>query len=89
MSGWLANLSNLHVRLATLFERVDKQSGDIHGLALDVKEAATRIAHLEGKLANSLNSEVLKELGELRDRLAKVEVEMQRIRDASLEQIGR
>ncbi|MCH7795707.1 MAG: hypothetical protein IH900_11320 [Proteobacteria bacterium] len=77
--GWFSKLSELHIKLATLFERLDGLSNNVDGLARDLGETARRVARVEGAIANSATPEILRQLNMLFERMAAIEERLGRI----------
>lgn len=74
--SWWKTLSDAHVKFATVFERLDRMSTAHADLEEDVTDAHTRIARLEGAVANSSNPELIRQLSELSMRVALLEMQL-------------
>ena len=84
--GWLSKLSELHVKLATLFDRYEVVAKNVEGLAENLNETAHRVARVEGVVANSLNSEILRRLDVITDRINELDQRLQEIEiDSSID----
>jgi hypothetical protein len=77
--GWLSKLSELHIKCATLFERIGGLSDTIEGLAGDLHDVSVRIGRVEGAIINSSTPEVLRQLADLQSRVSGIEVRLDRI----------
>lgn len=77
--SWFSKISELHVKLATLFEKIDNLSDNVSNLASDLKATVFKVGKLEGALVNSNNPEVLRQLLEISSRLADMEARLQQL----------
>jgi hypothetical protein len=73
MWTWLSRLSDLHVRFATISERVDALSHSITRLTDSHGDACQRIALIEGVLLNSLSPEIVRQMTRLVERVNDLE----------------
>jgi hypothetical protein len=71
--GWLSKLSDLHVKCATLFERVGNLSDSVEGLSDDLHDVSVRVGRVEGAIVNSSTPEVLRQLADIQSRLSTLE----------------
>lgn len=71
--GWLSKISDLHVKCATLFEKVGKLSESISGLSDDIHDISLRVGRVEGAVVASLNPEVIRQLSDIQQRIAIIE----------------
>lgn len=76
MAGWFSKLSDLHVKLATLFERLDGLARSVDGLADNLSETANRVARVEGAIDHSATHEILRQLAALSDRMGAIEARL-------------
>lgn len=67
---WLKKLSALHVRAATLLEKMSQMNEEIRGLSSDIVDIDRRVARMEGAVANSTNSELVRQVNELSAKVA-------------------
>jgi hypothetical protein len=72
--SWLQRLSDLHVKCATLFERLAILSNSVEGLAEDIKDVSLRVGRVEGAVVNAPTSEVLRQVADLQERISKMEL---------------
>jgi hypothetical protein len=73
MFGWVSKLSDLHVKCATLFERVGSLAEGVNGLADDLHDVSVRVGRVEGAIVNSSTPEVLRQLSEIQQRISIIE----------------
>tara|TARA_R110001592_G_scaffold20926_9_gene84636 strand:+ start:20878 stop:21174 length:297 start_codon:yes stop_codon:yes gene_type:complete len=83
--SWFLKASNFHVKLATLFTKLDDLSGNVSGLANDLKETIYKVGRLEGHITNSNNPEILRQVYEINSRLTDIEVRLSRLENQKIE----
>lgn len=74
--SWLTKISDLHVKLATLFTKIEDLTDNFRGLAADLKETSFKVVRLEGMMAASGNIEMLQLLSEVNSRLIGIEMRL-------------
>ena len=93
--SWFSKISELHVKLATLFEKIDNLSGDISKLDDEHTQTAYEVARIRGTIDNNNSQEILRQLYEINSRLADMESRLSRIetdkaetKDSQLKQVS-
>jgi hypothetical protein len=76
--SWLSKLSDLHIKCATLFERIGNLSDSVEGLADDLHDVSIRVGRVEGAIINSTAPEVLRQLADIQSRISTIEARLDR-----------
>jgi hypothetical protein len=84
--GWLKNISDFHVVVATLTGRLDSLSKGAADISSAVVQHGDRISRLEGAVAGSTNGELLRQVLELRREIELLKMSRNTIDVVSIEQ---
>ena len=75
--SWLSRLSELHVKCATLFDRVGGLSDSVESLSGEIHDVSVRVGRVEGAIVNGATPEVLRQLAELHSRMSAIEARLE------------
>lgn len=77
--GWIKDLSDAHVKIATIFTKLETLQSGVTGLSKDTQQLAVALAEVKGAIANSPTSELLRQIDELRGRVIALDTRLARI----------
>lgn len=74
--SWLSRLSELHVKCATMFDKIGRLSDSVEGLTDDLHDVSIRVGRVEGAIVNSSTPEILRQLADIQARISAIETSL-------------
>lgn len=73
LADFLLKASELHVKIATAFDKLDHHAKNIDKLADNIQALAREVSVLKGMITGNTNPEIVRQLGDVQQRLAVLE----------------